>query len=706
MNQPTKQLGLVNFAVAAFFFCVLAQIAGAQQLSMTVDAKKTGAPISRYLYGFFTELHETNNEGGYWAEMLSDRKFFNPVSSKEPPPFTGRRPRAHGVRWRPVGPDDFVVMDSKQVYVGEHSPMVKLEAAAPHGIRQGSLGIRNGRKYTGRVILAAEPGADVKVSLVWGDGAADRQTISIKGLRKDYVTFPLSFTAGADNDDARLEIIGTGKGSFHIGAVSLMPADNMDGFRADLIEAMRKIGPTMFRWPGGNMVSAWDWRDSIGDRDKRPPRLNYAWNEVQMNDMGIDDYMKLNKLLNMEPYICVNAGFGDAYSAAQEVEYTNGSVDTPMGKLRAANGHPEPYKVTWWNVGNEMWNTGQMGFMAASQYWVKHNMFVKAMRQVDPTIKFVTSGASPVETSQSRAAFNITGKYVKAFGGPADFTGMLLANSSDYMDAAAEHIYPSGADLAFDAEKEAYVKVDEPLSLRTRKLANGVEAVVEAWDIYQERFPQLNMDRYPIALDEWVSEWVSDEHGQRTIGDPHFSFFSPLATAMALNVMFRNSKRFILSAYTDGPHLLLFNKTDVTVRPLGLMFEMYRQHFGTIPVDITGNSPVPEVKGTVMVDKGKVPPGSATYPLDAVAALTTDRKALTIAVVNPTESEQEIDLSVAGVSVQDKGKLWRISGDDLTTANEPGKPQVVDIVESPLTGMPGRLSVPKLSVSVYEIPLR
>ena len=106
----------------------------------------------------------------------------------------------------------------------------------------------------------------------------------------------------------------------------------------------------------------------------------------------------------MESYICVNTGFGDAHSAAQEVEYVNGSASTPMGKLRAANGHPEPYKAVWWNVGNEMFGPWQLGFMALDQYVVKHNMVVEAMRRVDPGIKIVASGATTVEASQSRAA--------------------------------------------------------------------------------------------------------------------------------------------------------------------------------------------------------------------------------------------------------------------------------------------------------------
>jgi len=430
--------------------------------------------------------------------------------------------------------------------------------------------------------------------------------------------------------------------------------------------------------------------------------LNPAWNEVQQNDLGIDDYMVLNKLLNLEPYICVNAGFGDAHSAAEEVEYVSGSATTPMGKWRAANGHPEPYKVTWWNIGNEMWNPQQMGFMSVDHYWIKHNMFAQAMRRVDPNIKIVTSGASFVETSQSHAALAITGKHIAAIGGPADFTFALLAHSSDYFDAAAEHIYPSPADQAFDAGKQDYVKVEEPLVGYARKIANGVRCVVEAWAEYQRRFPALNMDRYPVALDEWVSEWI----GERGTNPPGNSMFAPLACSQAMHEMFNHSNRFIMSSYTGASSLLAINKTDATVRPIGLMFEMYRRHFGTIPVEVTGNSPQHEVKGTVWVDKPKVTSGSDTYPLDAAAALTADRKTLTVAITNPTESEQQIDVAIQGVTVQDKGRLWRIAGADLTADNQPGKPLVVDIVGSPLTGVPGRLTVPKLSMSIYELPLR
>jgi alpha-N-arabinofuranosidase len=172
-----------------------------------------------------------------------------------------------------------------------------------------------------------------------------------------------------------------------------------------------------------------------------------------------------------------------------------------------------------------------------------------------------------------------------------------------------------------------------------------------------------------------------------------------------MHEMFRQSKMFIISAYTAAPQLLAISKTDATVHPIGLMFELYRRHFGTIPVDVTGNSPQHDVSGTIWVDKARVSSGSDTDPLDAVAALTADRKALTVAIVNPTESEQQIDVTIKGAAVLNKGRVWRVAGTDLTADNEPGKPLLVDIVETPLTGAPGRLTVPKLSISIYELPI-
>ena len=112
---------------------------------------------------------------------------------------------------------------------------------------------------------------------------------------------------------------------------------------------------------------------------------------MQTNDVGMDEFMTLCKLIGVDPYITVNAGFGDAHSAAEEVEYMNGSVNTYMGAKRAKDGHPQPYHVKFWNIGNEPWGTFQLGYTDLKYYVLKHNEFAKAMRKADPSITLIAS---------------------------------------------------------------------------------------------------------------------------------------------------------------------------------------------------------------------------------------------------------------------------------------------------------------------------
>jgi alpha-N-arabinofuranosidase len=271
-----------------------------------------------------------------WSEMLDDRKFYFPISSGEPDappqqeggPFRNMQLR----KWRPLGPDESVAMDKDHPFVGDQSPKVELDASTPRGIRQSGLALVKGKKYTGRVYLRGTPGSKVTVSLIWGERENDRQTISFTALTYDYKKFPLNFTSPADTDAASLEITGTGAGNFHTGSVSLMPVDNTQGFRPETIALLRQLHSGFWRLPGGNFISDWNWYDSVGNIDKRPPVFDYAWNAMQTNDVGMDELMTFCKLIGTEPYITVNAGFGDAYSAAEQVHERIG---------RYAAGRPE-----------------------------------------------------------------------------------------------------------------------------------------------------------------------------------------------------------------------------------------------------------------------------------------------------------------------------------------------------------------------------
>jgi alpha-N-arabinofuranosidase len=161
-----------------------------------------------------------------------------------------------------------------------------------------------------------------------------------------------------------------------------------------------------------------------------------------------------------------------------------------------------------------------------------------------------------------------------------------------------------------------------------------------------------------------------------------------------------------MSGYTAASSCLSYDRADAVYSTIGLVFKLYRGHYGTIPVEVTGDSPPHEVRGTIGVDKPTVSSGSPTHPLDVAAALTQDKEALTVAIVNPTESEQQIRLHFKTVNLADQGTLWRMVAPDLDARNTVGQPPQVEIAESVLTERPDMLSIPPISISLYKLPIQ
>jgi alpha-N-arabinofuranosidase len=667
-----------------------------QPIQATIDASKTGAPISKYIYGEFLEHIGGIVNNNIWAEMLDDRKFYFPINSHPPAEPSGPTWRRTALRhWMPIGADEFVTMDKDRPYVGDNSPLVTLSSSETHGIQQAGLAVRKGKSYTGRVVLAGTPGTTVKVSLIWGNAATDRRTVVINKVGPEYRKFPLTFRVQGDSDDARFEIVGSGTGAFHVGAVSLMPADNVQGFRAEVIAALKQLHSGVYRWPGGNFVSGHEWRDAIGDPDKRPPIMDPVWHAVQPNDVGTDEFMTLCRLLDVESYVTVNGGFGDEWSAAQLVEYTNGAVTTPMGKLRAANGHPQPYHIKFWGVGNEPWGEWQLGFMPVAQWELKHNMFAKAMRKVDPTIKLIGAGAMPDAMTGSKQAKRLNGQIVPDYLSPGDWSGNLLAHCLDNMDMISEHYYSTSGKRT---DLQTGEKVDTgPQSLIEweRAPATQVRSKYEHYQEYLKRIPELRAKPVPISLDEWAY-----------IGAPPNSYKVVPAYAWAFHEMFRHSDLYQLGAFTFATAMISEDRTDAVLNPTGLLFKMYREHFGTIPVQVSGDSPQPKPIYPAGGDQPAVNPGSDTYPLDVSAALSDDRKTLTFAVLNPSDSEQQLKLAINGVKLVSQGHVWRMAPSSVDATIVVGQKPGVEVLEQEITAVPDAMTVPPFSINIYSFAVQ
>lgn len=681
---------------------------------VNVDVRQTSAPTSKYEFGMFIENLGSLVYRSLWSEMLDDRKFYFPITAAKPEAegqrrgggFPGMQPR----KWVPVGAADAVTMDAEQPFVGEHSPQIALDGSTPQGIEQAGIAVVHGQRYVGHIWLKGTPGSRVTVTLRWGQSAQDRQSVTLTGLTTAYRKFPFSFTAKADSKSATFEIAGTGKGDFHVGTASLMPADNVDGFRPDTIALLRQLHSGFWRLPGGNFVSDWSWYQAIGDRDKRPPMFDYAWNAMQPNDVGLDEFMTLCKLIGVEPYITVNAGFGDAHSAGEEVEYMNGSTTTRLGAERARNGHPAPYGVKFWDIGNEPYGVWQLGRTDLKYYVLKHNEFAAAMRKADPSITLLASGNMPEPmdlTGEMRAQDVDNMRAVE--GTPVDWTGGEIEHSWGNFAGITQHWYARPGQR-FNVEKakhlpldaptaEGYDKVEQTPLEYARYPANIVHLYAQTWNRYEQRFPQLEKQHIFLSIDEYAYFGGDFRRG------PDLQL--ALAYGMIFNEMLRHTDFLRMSAHTMGVSTMDYTPTAAAFNTTGLMFKLYGDHFapGSIPVALTGNAPQPTPQ-QVGGDQPETNSGSATYPLDMFAALTPDRRFLTLAVVNATDSERSFTLDIAGMKAQGTPSEWQLTGKNLQAMDRVGQAPKVMIEKVAASGDGHTLSVAPISVSVFEIPVR
>lgn len=657
-----------------------------------VDTVRRSDAVTAHQYGMFIEPIGGLVARTLWAEMLDDRKFYYPVVTAQhdvPPPLNAEgRPGVSYRKWRPIGGDDAVMMDRDAPFVGVQSASVAVAGETLRGFGQDGIGVARGKTYTGHLWLSGDAGATVTVTLIWGSGTADRQSVVLAAPQSSWQQAAFSFKPTQNSLNARLEITGKGQGRFKVGAISLMPSDNINGWRADTTALARSLNSGFWRLPGGNFLSNWDWHQAIGPRDRRAPMFDHAWSAMQTNDLGMDEWMELTRLLGVEPYVTVNAGLGDANSAAEEVEYLNGAATSAWGAKRAANGHPEPYGVRWWNIGNEPYGWWQIGKTSLDYYMIKHREFAAAMRAKDPSITLIASGAMPDQLHPKGVQENATLESIQPkFGTEEDWTGGFFAKAWGDFEGITEHWYDR-AEVRPDAPPS-----DELMEF-ARSPSNHVRMEAEEWAIYQKRFPNLQSSKIFLAIDEYAY-MVKD-----------INLKSSLAYAMVLQEMLRHTNFLKMSAFTTGASTMDITPTASTLNSTGLVFKLYGEHFGTgtVPVAIEGQSPQPEPKYPVGYAHPKVRAGSATYPLDVIAGISPDGKSLRLGVVNATFDTQRLDLSTANITLSGRGVRWLLSGKSLAAQNKVGKPAGVSISESKVRAG-SQIFVPPISVAIYELPI-
>jgi alpha-N-arabinofuranosidase len=674
--------GSATIATAAWISPTFAVNPG---LRSTIYTQNTRPAILPMVYGGFIEHIGNLINHSLWSEALDDRKFYFGVLEKpEPKPTDRRAMMAAMQKWIAVGPMSAISLDTTAAYVGEHSPVVALDGAQERGIVQNGVALKSGVPYKGRIVLRGDASAKVTVRLSWGEGQSVAQKIATS---KKWKTHHFTLNPNADVTDARFEIVASGKGKFSVGAVSLMPGDNVKGFRADTLALMKQMNCQILRMPGGNFISAHDWEDSIGDPDKRPPILDTVWSAAQPNDVGVDELLQLCELIECKPFWCVNTGFGDPRSGAQLLEYVNGSADTEWGAKRATNGRKQPYGVKYWAVGNEMYGHWQRGHMSRDHYTVKHNMFVDAMRKVDPSIYIVAPGGFVDEMTTGQGIF-IEGQPEVKVGSERDWAYGMLKDSWGKFDALGTHAYPP-ANKRFDLKTGKLFDVELTLNEWVHQMPDRIRTMVDAWEQYKKHFPKLNEGQVKVYFDEWAFGFEDTLKGALAIGAAFHEFF-------------RHTDFIDMAGFTMATGWLNFNRTQSQLSLKGQMFQLYQQRFGTIPVEVTGNSPTPKPKYPIGGDQPSVNTGGDVYPLDVSAALSADGKILSVAVVNGTESPHSFTLSLDGFKSKNVGRCWRFTGPKPDATNLLGQAPQVNTTESGFDAASSSLAIAPISVEIYQ----
>lgn len=404
-------------ALVAFAVCPVLYAQSSGTATVQVDATHVENHISPRMYSAFMEVMAEDVKRGLTAEMLLDRSFEQPTDYLGLPAHWQLEPderndNVGAIRFAQTTDAAYPVTDTA-TQKANHSLSVTLTPGditdARRGFSQGTLSVVAGQSYRGYVWakLPAKNAYAGNVRVALEENNTDGTTYAtatLSGMAGDWRKYDFTLTPSQTDRFAKLSFLFDGHGMLYLDQVSLEPASARGEVRADSAAMIAALHPSFQRWPGGNVAQDYHWQWGIGPRDKRPVFVNKAWsNAPEPNDFGTDEYLAYCERLHIEPTITVNVeGAGaTAEEAAHWVEYVNGPATSTYGAMRAANGHPAPYGVKQWELGNELFGDWVRGHATAEQYAHTAVRYAQAMRAVDPSLRLLAVGEGVLNGSDA-----------------------------------------------------------------------------------------------------------------------------------------------------------------------------------------------------------------------------------------------------------------------------------------------------------------
>lgn len=458
------------------------------------------------------------------------------------------------------------------------------------------------------------------------------------------------------------------------------PLSDEDGFRTDIIEAMKKIKTPILRWPGGCFVSSYHWKNAVGK--KRIPFFDKAWRVEDPNSFGTDEYIKLCRKLECEPYICTNAGTGTAEEMSDWVEYCNLENEGQYAKWRIENGHTEPYHVKYWSIGNENYGFWEIGAKSAEEWGRLVAESAKMIKHVDPTAELSAAALADLD-------WNIN--LLKHCGAFLDWISI-----HQYWDMMPEQNNPADYEQCMVFTSEIDRSVCEVRGILTAmKLEHKIKIAFDEWNLRSWHHPNVHTIKQGINKEEYLyPRDKNDDNSTYTMADAVF-------TACFLNAMNRNCD--IVGMANFAPVLntrgcIYSNASGIVLRSTYYVFDLYVNYMGDVVIDTWEENEVPQMTVT---HKNGMPVRVNT--LDIVATKWSDKPGIAVAIVNKHGTEtQDIELDIG--EMEGQAVLYTLNGPDKDSYNDVNSQQV-GITQCDLGHVTQRLSlqIPPHSVNVLQV---
>jgi len=453
-----------------------------------------------------------------------------------------------------------------------------------------------------------------------------------------------------------------------------------NGFRKDVMDEVRQMGVPIVRYPGGNFVSGYNWLDGVGPKQDRPRVLDKAWNSLNTNQFGTNEFMAWCKGTGTLPLMGLNLGTGTPEDAAALVEYCNVDKGTKWSELRRKHGFAEPYKVKHWCLGNEMDGPWQIGHMTATEYGLKAQDAARQMHYVDPSLQLIACGSS--------------GPFMPTY---LEWDREVLEQCYDYVDGLSLHRYVGNTPDETGGDSAKFLAMN--LSMEKQ-----IAETVAVCDMVRghKRSPK----KLWLSFDEW-NVWYRARSGDAVNGHeqeaPHlleevYNLEDALLVGGFVNTLIRNADRVKLACLAQLINVIapiMTNANGLVRQTIYYPYNWALQFARGSVLSLVVESPTYEVKGM----------GQVAY-LDVAGTVDPENGKVSVFVLNRDLAKAH----TVELNWQDKAPArvlssFLLTGDDLKASNTFDAPQrvVPRALDKPsITGGRAKFEAPARSYSVIQ----